>query len=49
MQEAMIHILTPTFPRQGNNYYLKALQIPQTNDTKTLIMKTNAQNTELNP
>ena len=49
MQEAMIHTLIPTFPRQGNNYYLKALQIPQTNDTTTLIMKTTAQNIELKP
>ena len=49
MQEAMIHILIPMFPKRGNNYFLKALQIPQTNDTKTLIMKTNAQNTELKP
>ena len=47
MQEAMIRTLIQTFLRQGNNYYLNALQIPQTNDITTLIMKTTAQNIEL--
>ena len=45
----MIHTVIPTFPRQGNNYHLNALQIPQTNDITTLIMKTTAQNIELKP
>ena len=49
MQEAMIRTLIPTSPKQGNNYYLKALQVPQTNGTTTVIMKTTKKNIDLNP